>query len=412
MNIYISMKTENKKVKNHLSLNEMNDLLKEYRDSYEIYRHLLLIRMVYKGETISKASDNLNISRKTGERWIKDYNELGFDGLTSKYSNCGRKSLLSNEQKQYLYDKITGNEENYDLKRVKKLIKDEFDIEYSDKQVWVITREKLNLNYGKPMLKYSTRPENVPNTSKVLYKPGTKNIIIKPPVKFGINIVGFQGINCNSYMEENTKNNAYTFLKTLCNFRALNTNNKQVIKQIKQAITNPNLKIENIQSILHQNQLSTKDLINKINDELYNENSKQKSIEKIQKICKKEDIHNTRKIANLQREIIVNNLQNTEIKDLLSKEKPIYLILDNAKIHHAKIIEKVCDILNLKLIFLEPYCPDLNPIEDVWRTIKRKIYNSNYKTLNELIDKFKRLFYEIVDNTTFYENWLSEYFMV
>ena len=34
-------------------------------------------------------------------------------------------------------------------------------------------------------------------------------------------------------MEENTKNNPYTFLKTLCNFRALNTNNKQVIKQIK-----------------------------------------------------------------------------------------------------------------------------------------------------------------------------------
>ncbi|MBE6489230.1 MAG: transposase, partial [Methanosphaera stadtmanae] len=67
---------------------------------------------------------------------------------------------------------------------------------------------------------------------------------------------------------------------------------------------------------------------------------------------------------------------------------------------------------NLKLIFLEPYCPDLNPIEDVWRTIKRKIYNSNYKTLNELIDIFKRLFYEIMDNTTFYENWFSEYFMV
>lgn len=28
------MKTENKKVKNHLSLNEMNDLLKEYTDIY------------------------------------------------------------------------------------------------------------------------------------------------------------------------------------------------------------------------------------------------------------------------------------------------------------------------------------------------------------------------------------------
>ena len=160
------MKTENKKVVEHLTLNEMNDLLKEYRDSYEIYRHLLLIRMVFKGETISKASDNLNISRKTGERWIKDYNESGLDGLTSKYSNCGRKSLLTDEQKQYLKEKITGNEESYDLKKVKKLIKDEFGIDYSDKQVWVIIREKLNLNYGKPMLKYNTRPENAEESLK------------------------------------------------------------------------------------------------------------------------------------------------------------------------------------------------------------------------------------------------------
>jgi hypothetical protein len=48
------MKSENKKVEDHLSLKEMNDLLKKYRNSYEIYRHLLLVRMVYKGETISK----------------------------------------------------------------------------------------------------------------------------------------------------------------------------------------------------------------------------------------------------------------------------------------------------------------------------------------------------------------------
>ena len=32
--------------------------------------------------------------------------------------------------------------------------------------------------------------------------------------------------------------------------------------------------------------------------------------------------------------------------------------------YHAKIVEKACEILNIKLIFLQPYCPDLNPIED------------------------------------------------
>ncbi|MBE6488430.1 MAG: transposase [Methanosphaera stadtmanae] len=213
-------------------------------------------------------------------------------------------------------------------------------------------------------------------------------------------------------MEENIKNNSYTFLKTVCNFRSLNTNNHKVKQQIKEALNNPNLEIENIQLILYKKQLSNKDLINKINDELYNENPKQISIEKIQKICRKEDINNSRKISNLQREIILKNLQNSKIKEILSKEKPIYLILDNAKIHHAKIIESVCDILNMKLIFLEPYCPDLNPIEDVWRTIKRILYNSNYKTLEKLIKLFKKLFYEIVDDTSFYNNWLSEYFMV
>ena len=64
----------------------------------------------------------------------------------------------------------------------------------------------INAKTDKIAILDETRSQNVPNTSRVLYKPGTKNIITKLPVKFGINVVGFQGINCNSYMEENTKN--------------------------------------------------------------------------------------------------------------------------------------------------------------------------------------------------------------
>lgn len=166
-----------------------------------------------------------------------------------------------------------------------------------------------------------TKSQNVPNTSRVLYESGTKNIITKPPVKFGINVIGFQGINCQSYMEENTKNNAYTFLKTLCNFRSLNTDNNKVKQQIKEAISNPNLEIDNIQQILTKKQLSNYDLINKINNELYNENSKQKSLERIQRICRKEDINNTRKIGNLQRETILNNLKKHKNKRNTFKRK-------------------------------------------------------------------------------------------
>ena len=150
----------NKKIKDHLELSEIEELMREHRESYEIYRRFLLIKMVAKGQSISKASENLNISRKTGERWVKEYNEKGVEGLFSDYSNCGRKSYLSDEQLEELREIIVGNEEKFNLKDVKNLIEEKYGIQYSEKQIWVITRKKLNLNYGKPFLNYNTRPEN------------------------------------------------------------------------------------------------------------------------------------------------------------------------------------------------------------------------------------------------------------
>ena len=178
---------------------------------------------------------------------------------------------------------------------------------------------------------------------------------------------------------------------------------------IKEAITNENLSDEEIKKYLSSKSLNKIDLINKINNELYNDNSQQISIEKIQRICRKEDNNNSRKIWNEKRSRLLENLLNPQIIEINSKEKRINLILDNARIHHTKIVEKACGILNINLIFLQPYCPDLNPIEDVWRKIKSKIYKSIYNNLNELIEIFKEEYYKIVDLTSFYENWVKEY---
>lgn len=53
------------------------------------------------------------------------------------------------------------------------------------------------------------------------------------------------------------------------------------------------------------------------------------------------------------------------------KRKRIVLVLDNARIHHAKIIKKYCEEHNIKLVYLPPYSPELNPIEFLWKRIKR-----------------------------------------
>ena len=72
------------------------------------------------------------------------------------------------------------------------------------------------------------------------------------------------------------------------------------------------------------------------------------------------------------------------------------------------MIEKAAEILNINLIFLRPYCPDLSPIEDVWRVIKKTTYKTKYNSANELINLFKDKYYEIIESKSFYENWLDQ----
>ena len=46
-----------------------------------------------------------------------------------------------------------------------------------------------------------------------------------------------------------------------------------------------------------------------------------------------------------------------------SNEKRIVVILDNFGTHHAKKVREEAEKLNISLIYLPPYYPDLNPIE-------------------------------------------------
>ena len=45
---------------------------------------------------------------------------------------------------------------------------------------------------------------------------------------------------------------------------------------------------------------------------------------------------------------------------------PHHIVLDNYSVHLTPLLENISIILNINLIFLPPYSPDLNSIEDVW----------------------------------------------
>lgn len=76
------------------------------------------------------------------------------------------------------------------------------------------------------------------------------------------------------------------------------------------------------------------------------------------------------------------------------KSKHIVLVLDNVKYHHAKRLKPfLSKHQNLELMFLPPYCPDLNPIERVWWFMRKKItHNRHMETLKERKVKFWMMF--------------------
>ncbi|GHV09005.1 hypothetical protein FACS1894160_4220 [Bacteroidia bacterium] len=61
--------------------------------------------------------------------------------------------------------------------------------------------------------------------------------------------------------------------------------------------------------------------------------------------------------------------------------KPIKIVLDNAKYQHCKAVKEAAETLNIKLLFLPPYSPNLNIIERLWKFTKKKIlYGKYYET--------------------------------
>jgi transposase len=57
------------------------------------------------------------------------------------------------------------------------------------------------------------------------------------------------------------------------------------------------------------------------------------------------------------------------------------LVMDNASFHHTKQIKEICHNAGVKLVYLPPYSPNLNPIEEFFAELKAFIKRSwhNYE---------------------------------
>jgi transposase len=54
-------------------------------------------------------------------------------------------------------------------------------------------------------------------------------------------------------------------------------------------------------------------------------------------------------------------------------KKDDVVIMDNATFHRKKALRSIAERFGLRVIFLPPYSPDLNPIEKFWSWLKGKL---------------------------------------
>jgi putative transposase len=87
----------------------------------------------------------------------------------------------------------------------------------------------------------------------------------------------------------------------------------------------------------------------------------------------------------------------------------IVLILDNFRSHRAKDSIQCANECNIKLLFLPPYSPDLNPIEFIWKSIKRVVSRTFIKDLEYMKQTILTTFLKYASRLSFADRWIEKF---
>ena len=76
-----------------------------------------------------------------------------------------------------------------------------------------------------------------------------------------------------------------------------------------------------------------------------------------------------------------------------SKFQNSTVVLDNALYHHASVVTEFAFLVGMNVLFLPPYSPELNPIERVWKLVrKHATHNRYFQMLSNLSGALKNEF--------------------
>jgi len=90
-------------------------------------------------------------------------------------------------------------------------------------------------------------------------------------------------------------------------------------------------------------------------------------------------------------------------------DRPIVMITDNFAVHHSAVVAQKADELNIHIVFLPPYSPDLNPIEFVWKSLKRVVSKTRIIDRTHMTSLLEERFIAETSKRSYFESWETKF---
>jgi len=134
-----------KKLVRHLSEEKVEQLLTE-TDDIEVYKRLVILKLLYGGATLAEAATDVGVSEGTASNWVECWNEDGLGKLTPNFGG-GRSPKLDQSQREQLIERLREGQPRK-KQEIQHLLDEELDVEFRT----ISQRSTTTLAYITPFL--------------------------------------------------------------------------------------------------------------------------------------------------------------------------------------------------------------------------------------------------------------------
>jgi len=302
------------------------------------------------GQDLEAACHDFGIAVSTGYLWLRIWNDAGYAGISDTGQRTGRPPRLDEWDLEFL-TYLLKQQATWTTAEVRELIRREFRVEYSPDQVIRILRNRLEMHFSKPFPRDYRRP---PDAEKQL-----KGKLHQVLTTLQEQQIGKDDIVLGFLDETSPQNRANTV-------RLWSFEKSPVVDKNTTHFKSNTIGFYAIQGVSVQTFL-----------------------------------------ANSKEDAIVDFLN--QVKTANATAKAIVVVLDNYRSHWAAKVTEVAQKLGIYLIHLPPYSPDLNPIEYIWKSIKRILSREFVGSLDEMKRKIADGWRVLSGSLGFARHWISEF---